>query len=316
MNLHDCLPPELRTRATTITRVGAGLSGAGVFRVEAGGKLYVLKLAGDAQPVEAWRCRLEIQRRAAAAGVAPRVVHIEEAHRAVTSAFVSDHGFAPRLHDPATRASAIELLGTTLRRVHDLALPAAAERSDPRALLATLWAALASLPLPDFVRDAVERALATTPPPCDRPLVLSHNDVNPTNLAFDGEQLVLLDWDTTGANEPFYDLAAIAVFLRLDTASCLALLAAHDGVPVTSLPERFVYDRQLVAVLCGAAFLHLARLAGHAGSTAETLDTALALDEVYPRMRAGALRIDTPDGKWAFGLALVKRGDALFREHV
>ena len=54
MNLEACLPAELRGPATTITRIAAGLSGAGVYRVEAGGQAYVLKVSTD-EPVEAWR---------------------------------------------------------------------------------------------------------------------------------------------------------------------------------------------------------------------------------------------------------------------
>ena len=104
-------------------------------------------------------------------------------------------------------------------------------------------------------------------PPASARRSSSHNDVNPTNLVYDGEKLLLLDWETAGPNDPFYDLAAIAVFLRMDEGTCLRLLAAYDGEPVAELPARFAYNRRLVAVLCGTAFLHLARHGGHAGAT-------------------------------------------------
>jgi thiamine kinase-like enzyme len=42
---------------------------------------------------------------------------------------------------------------------------------------------------------------------------LSHDDVNPTNLVYDGNRLLLLDWDNAGKNEPMYDLATISVFV-------------------------------------------------------------------------------------------------------
>ena len=62
-----------------------------------------------------------------------------------------------------------------------------------------------------FVEDAIGRMLGDDGPVCERPIVLSHNDVNPTNLVHDGERLLLLDWETAGPNEPFYDLAAISI---------------------------------------------------------------------------------------------------------
>lgn len=301
MALDECLPPALRGPTTTITKIAAGLSGAGVYRVDAGGAAYVLKVSA---PDPGWRGRIEILRRAADAGVAPAVIHVDEDRHAVVSAFVADRGFPARMMDPRTRAAAITQLGETLRRVHDLPLDDATPK-DQRAFLAQIWAALDGWTLPAFVRDAAPAMLAEAPPPADRALVLGHNDVNPTNLVLDGERLLLLDWDTAAANEPLYDLAAIAVFLRLDDAACLALLAAHDGAPVAELPARFGYDRRLVAVLCGCAFLHLARQGGHPGGELDLADV-MSLVDFYGRLRAGTLSPASPEGQWWFGLALVK----------
>jgi hypothetical protein len=67
-----------------------------------------------------------------------------------------------------------------------------------------------------------------------------------------------------------------------------------------------------VAVLCGAMFLRLASESGHAGATgAETLESTPSLADFYQRMRAGALNVATSEGKWWFGLALMKESFAL-----
>lgn len=308
MTLDALLPPILRGPSTTITPIAAGLSGAGVYRVEAAGRAYVLKVADAAEPLADWRRRASIQQAAAAARLAPPVVHTDEAGRAIVSDFVAGRPFLARFADPSTRGAALAQLGRTVRRVHDLPLPADARARDPRELLAALWSGLAGhFTLPAFVGDAVRRMLAEEPPTTERPLVLSHNDVNPTNLICDGDDLLLVDWDTAGPNDPFYDLAAISVFLRLDDAACRDLLAAHDGQPAPRLPACFTYNRRLVAVLCGAAFLHLARLAGHAGATQpETPDAAPSLGDFYQQLQSGALSLATGDGRWSFGLALVK----------
>lgn len=307
VDLTDCLPAELRAPTTTIAPIGAGMSTAAVYRVEATGTTYVLKVARDDEPIAAWRTRVAIQRAAAAAGVAPAIVHADEDRRAVVSEFIADRGAAALFADPRTRDASIALLGKTLRTVHDLPAPLDAERRDPRQLLAMLQGVLGSVELPAFARAAIADTLAAEPPPTDRAPALSHNDVNPTNLAYDGERLVLLDWDTADVHEPLYDLAAIAMFLRFEDAACAALLAAHDGAPVTEppaeLPARFTYDRRFVAVMCGAAFLHLARAAGHPG---DATGDGPALVDFYQQLRAGALSLGTPAGRWAFGLALMK----------
>jgi aminoglycoside phosphotransferase len=312
VNLEACLPTDLRGPTTTITRVATGLSGAGVYRVEAAGQAFVLKISSEGEPLEGWRRKLHIQQLAANAGLAPRVVHKDEARRAIVSAFVVDRSFPALYGDPRTREAALAQLGRTVRRVHELPLPPDANSKDPRELLATLWSGLgANFALPTFVGDAVRRELTAEAPAPERAPVLSHNDVNPTNLVYDGENLMLLDWETAGPNDPFYDLAAISVFLRMDEATCQRLLAAYDGAPVSRLPARFAYSRRLVAVLCGAMFLHLAHQSGHVGATGgETLDSTPSLSDFYQQLRTGSLSLATGDGRWGFGLALIKNSFA------
>ena len=313
MRLEDCLPAELRGPNTTIARVSAGMSGAGVYRVDVQGRLFVLKVSPEGEASGAWVARMQLLRVAADAGVAPNVVHWDESNRSVLSDFVTDRSFAALFTEPRTRDHALALLGKLLRRLHELSPPPGAARSDARAFLDGLWSGLQQgFALPSFVGKAVQRVLEEPPPAHDRALGLSHNDVNPTNLAYDGEQLFLLDWDTAGVNEPFHDLATIAVFLRMDDATCRRLIALHDDRPEAELPARFAYDRRLVAALCGAMFLHLARQGGHVGAAGhEAAETTPSLGEFYQRLRTGQLSLGTPEGRWLGGLSLLKESAAL-----
>jgi aminoglycoside phosphotransferase len=313
MSLESCLPVALRGPATTITPVAAGLSGAGVYRVDAAGESFVLKVTGEGESFDRWRGAVELQRQAAEAGLAPPVLHVDEQRRAVVNAFVVDRSFPAFFADPRTREGAIDQLGRTLRRLHSLPLLTQLPAADPRALLAAVWSALpARLLRPSFVVEAVERLLAETPPARERALVLSHNDLNPSNLVYDGQNILFLDWATAGPNDPFYDLGVIALFLRMDEATCRRLLAAYDDAPATGLSSRFVYARRLAGTLCGSLFLRLAAEGGHPGARGdETLASTATIAELYPRMRTGAFTLATPDGKWTFGLALVKASLAL-----
>jgi aminoglycoside phosphotransferase (APT) family kinase protein len=308
-DLEACLPETLRGTATTITRVGAGLSGAGVFRVDAGGRAFVLKVSDDGEGFADWRRKVQIRRDAAEAGLAPAVVHVDEERRAVLSAFVEDRSFAAFYANTATREAAVLQLGRTLRRVHALPLPAGANDRTARAFLADMWAEVRDgLPLPTFVEQTVQRALASEVPPTDRPAVLSHNDVNPSNVIYDGEHLLLLDWETAGRNDPLFDLATVSLFLRMDEATCQRLLAAYDDAPVAPIPAGLAYYRRMVAAMCGAGLLRVARINGHAGDAGAD---ALTLDEFYQRMWAGTIKVASADGQWAFGLALMKTSVAL-----
>ncbi|CAN5683842.1 hypothetical protein BH11MYX3_BH11MYX3_43280 [soil metagenome] len=304
-DLDAYLPAELRGPTTAITRIAAGLSGACVYRVDAAGNELVLKVSGEDEPLEVWRRKVQIQQLAATAGLAPRVIHADEQRRAVLSAFVVNRSFPMLFGNPATRDAAVILLGTLLRRVHDLPLPPGAEATDPLELVNSVWSMLAGFAVPAFVRGAVQRMLAEEPPARDRALVLSHNDVNPSNVIYDGEHLLLLDWDTAAPNDPLFDLAAISVFLKMDDATCLRLIAVHDDAPISALPARFTYCQRLVAVMCGTAFLHLAQRQGHPGGT-PTFDEAPGVADIHQRIRAGTLNLASAEGQWSFGLALVK----------
>src|SRR5581483_3872048 len=150
----------LRAPSTQITRITKGLSGAGVYRVEAGGQRYVLKVAAETEPLERWRRRLALQRLAAEHGLAPRVVHHDEERRAVVSEHVADRGFTARLADPRTRPAAVEMLGLLMRRVHALPLPDGAAWEDPRDTFAPVWAGVADFAVPAFARAAIDRVRA------------------------------------------------------------------------------------------------------------------------------------------------------------
>jgi aminoglycoside phosphotransferase (APT) family kinase protein len=312
MNLEELLPLDLRGPATTITRIAAGLSGAGVHRVEAAGRSYVLKVAGEGEDPADWQRALHAQKLAAEAGLTPRVVHADEQRRAVVTDFVADRSFMTFYRDPRTHEAALAQLGRTVRRIHALPLPPGALPRDPREIVAMVRDRfLAGFAIPGFVSDAIARVLAEDPPGA-APVVLGHNDLNPSNLVYDGEAILVLDWAVAAPVEAFYDLAVVSLFLRMDEATSLRLLSAYEERTLDALPARFRHMRRVAGALAGSFSLHLARQMKHPGATgAETMESALPLLEFYQQMRAGALKLGSAEGQWTFGLALVKESFAI-----
>jgi len=111
---------------------------------------------------------------------------------------------------------------------------------------------------------------------------------------------------------------SFAAFYRDPVSNSHYEAAAMDGPPSSSLeaqletqlPKRFLYDRRLIAALCGVGFLQFGFRSGYtAGANAsagQTLESTPALGEFYQKMRAGKLSLATGEGCWAFGLALVR----------
>ena len=310
-DVQAALPPDLRGPDTTVVPISGGLSGAGVWRVEAPGQPpLALKIWSAAEPLARWRRALRVVERAAEAGLAPRVVHRDEALRAVVSEFVTQP-FVAFYGNPATRAAALVLLAQALRRVHALPIDAIGESApEPRTLLADEWLPVeAAAEVPSFICATVERSLALEAPPLERARVLSHNDANPGNIVVDGERLLLVDWDHAGPNDPYYDLATVAVFLGMDEDACARLLATYDDAPLSPLPARFQYVRQLIATLGGVRFLGMAFAKGDIrAGLPSSLEEALPLIEFYQRLRTGAVSLATAEGLSLFGLALLRQG--------
>lgn len=311
-DLIECLPPALRTAATTISPVAAGNSGAGVFLVDSAGAKSVLKTTPIAEPAEVWRRAVAMQRSAAAGGLAPKVLHTDEARRAVLSELVVDRSFPAFFGNPTTRDSAIAALGRMVRGIHAIAPLPEHPTADPVGMLTTFWNGLqpdseGKHVVPIDAYDAWQRLTNERPPDADRAPVLSHNDLNPTNLVFDGERLLMFDWQTTALNDPYYDLATIAMFMRMDERTTLQLLSAYDESPVTIVPARLRYFRRMAAGLSGSAFLYVSRQRGYNEmDTSLTVEAAPTLNDIYAELRSGTLNLGMPAAQWRFGLALLK----------
>ncbi|HEY3755127.1 MAG TPA: phosphotransferase [Opitutaceae bacterium] len=307
-----CLPDALLGAEMRIERVNQGMSGAGVYRVFANGRSYVLKVARDDEAPEDWRRMTQVLTAAGKAGVGPEVVHANETTKSVVMTFIEGDSFLPTYFNPATAPKAFEDLAGTLRTIHAIPLqPGWTPKDAPVAMGYVLKGLQGNGGVPKFAEEVFERIKSSRLPPPDRPLTLCHNDLNPSNLIFANGRLMLLDWDQARPNEPFYDVAAVSLFLRMSDEQCLALLSAYERKPVASLPERFRYHRRVVAGFCGTIFLHLARLGGAPGNIDQTAQDTDSLSEAYGKLRNKLLDLSKPEDRWRFGLSFLKESLAI-----
>jgi aminoglycoside phosphotransferase (APT) family kinase protein len=129
--------------------------------------------------------------------------------------------------------------------------------------------------------------------------------MNPTNVLWDGARVWLVDWDESGLTHPYYDLAVLSMFLRLDDAVALDLLARQENAPISrQQAETFRALRRLGAILCGMMFF---RLAGDLMSVVpQRVHEAPTLLQFYARLFTGELALRSPIGQATFGAAMLK----------
>ncbi|ONI43099.1 hypothetical protein AN640_06730 [Candidatus Epulonipiscium fishelsonii] len=69
-------------------------------------------------------------------------------------------------------------------------------------------------------------------------LVLCHNDCQISNIIVGKEKTYLLDWEFSGNNDPFYDIACVG---NKDIELAIKLLSVYLGYPPTNEQKRRVY---------------------------------------------------------------------------
>ncbi len=306
------MPAEL-SRFLPVDRVGAvqsfepiptGPSGARVYAVTTERGELILKVPSNTEHAAGWEQQLRVQRRAADRGVAPEILHADEHAHAIVSRRVGGAALRFALADPGQRDVALAGVIAQLRALHAVDATGV-EEGDPIARTRGVHAAQVARPgFPAFARN-IDPVLDTIAAALDRDRrrVVSHNDVNPTNVLWDGSRAWLVDWEVAGLSHPFYDFAALAMFIRLEDEPAHALLAMQEQRTVTP-DERATFDllRRLAALLCGLTFLSLM-------PDLEALPTTPpTLADVYAELRAGRLSFADARGMGAFGSALLRNG--------
>ena len=204
------------------------------FVVEDAGRKYVVRIGGDNEPHGVVRKNeLAASRAAAAAGVAPRVIHAEPGVLVID--FIEGHTFAPEdVKNPKNLARIVDLIQRTHREIpkhlrgpgvlfwvfhvvrdyaHSLSEASSAELRQIRKLVAQ--------------SEDLEKAVG----PID--LIFGHNDLLAANIIDDGKRLWLVDWEYAGFNSPLFDLGGLASNSEMPGHLREALLRAYFGRPVT-----------------------------------------------------------------------------------
>lgn len=307
-SVRHLLPEPLIGEVTSVAPIHMGLSGAGVYEVRSTRGEYILRVQGKRNDESFWSQQLLILRRAAAHGIAPALVYADEEAHAIIMDRIAGTPLHMALADPAARHAVIGGVVAQLRALHAIDPAGIAER-DGVGYARGLWERQREREgFPGWcadigtMLDEIAAVLARDPR-----RVVSHNDINPGNVLWDGTRAWLIDWEAAGLMHPYYDIAALSTFLNLDADGGYALLALQEQIALDDdARATFVAMRRLVALAAGSIFLSLVPDLGVL--PAPTLADAPTLATFYGDMRTGALQLQTPAGQAAFGLALLRNG--------
>jgi len=204
------------------------------YRVETSAGRFVVRLHNpEALALGADHEReAQLHAAAAAAGLAPALIHVDASHRFMIMEYVAG---ALWTSQDFGRADRLQQLGGALRTLHTIAPPIVAP-FDVWAVLERHYHRLRELPeeAADFaalMSRAAEALRASGTQGRARGFV--HNDLHHSNL-IGSERLYLLDWEYAAVADPLFDLACILAYYPQAADHADALLDSTRLAPVAT----------------------------------------------------------------------------------
>ncbi|HEV2703651.1 MAG TPA: phosphotransferase [Steroidobacteraceae bacterium] len=286
-----------------------GLSGATVRAVTTTQGTYSLRIYHGDRAL--WRRSLGLQRLAADSGIAPPILHVDREAQAIVSQQIAGVPFSVVVSQPSSYEAALRSLAGILARLHSLPVP---DLQDTQALefAEGTWASqFQRAGFPVWARPLSNRLTrARESIALDGRRVLTHGDLNPTNVLWDGTRVWLVDWDGAGLGHPYLDVASAADFLNLSDEAAIAVLAMQEQSELdTRQRETFKDCRDLSRIAFGGTFLRL--IPDLTQVEFPSRHATPTLLQCFARIIAGDLSISTIKGQALVGAAFYRLCDGL-----
>ncbi|HEX2558984.1 phosphotransferase [Phenylobacterium sp.] len=274
-------------RMQDVRPVVGGASGALTYRVEAGGRAYLMRLEPPRDvmrdPDRGYAC----MRIAAEAGVAPPVRHLDPASRVAIVDFIEARPIGAFPGGPAALARAQGELIARLQATE--VFPPLRDYPD---LLAGMLAYLKTCGRyrPELFgpHEAALAQIREAYPWDPAALVSSHNDPNPGNFIFDGARLWLVDWETAFRNDPLADIAILVDHPAVAPDQAQVLVEAWLGrAPNAALQARLTLMRLMTRLYYGALMLSVGAAAHDPADDLSAMSPA----ELEAAAAAGRLKV-------------------------
>ena len=219
---------ECWSGAVTPEPLPGGLTNTNFIVLESGERYFVR--VGDDLPMHGILRfnEVAIARAAAAAGVAPEVVHSEPG--AIVFRFIDGHTLTP---EDVRSAGTLERIVPLVHAAHTqipmylrgpvLMFWVFQVVRDYAARLLEIGGDASSIPGLLVKAEALERSVGKID------IVVGHNDLLAANFIDDGDRLWLVDWEYAGFNSPLFDLGGLASNNQLSPDQEASLLEAYYG---------------------------------------------------------------------------------------
>ncbi|MDR3646299.1 MAG: phosphotransferase [Candidatus Babeliales bacterium] len=241
----------------TASVLKGGLSDSKIFRVTSESKNYVVRFLIN-KTLDERKIEIEALKRVSSSGYGPYIYYADIDKGVVIMEFLQNQNISEELRNSE---SLYILLANLLKNIHachktnltdnntkvfddiykDIQdLNNVSNQHIPLEKLLTIT---------QIIQQAVTNHLTTA---------LCHNDLNPNNILFLGNQFKAIDYEHAAQNEPYYDVATVAVFYCFRTSDEHLLLTRYlDKEPSAQAMSKLYLIEQLVWINYALAFLKM-----------------------------------------------------------
>nr|WP_255484702.1 phosphotransferase [Mucilaginibacter sp. X5P1] len=314
--LHTLIPPSnlaavenalLQTFNTTVVKeivlLAGGLSASTVFKIVVNDQHYVLKVDSPTAFIDDQL--LSCMEIAAEAGIAPPVYYLNKAAGITITGFIKNTPLQSAFKSPDVL---LPELVKTIRQIHELP-PFPTENNLVNTVDGLIAQFKVSRMLTGPVFDecfAYYDEIRKHYPWGDTDKVLSHNDLNPNNIIFDGEKIWIIDWDAAFKNDRYVDLAITANFFVTNDEHENIFLETYFGNSLTNYHRaRFFLMRQICRLVYAMLMFKRAHTSNRSGIGDDPVMGNISLKDVKEKLGAGKLSLASYEGQLLFGKALI-----------
>lgn len=286
--------------ADEISLLTGGLSTALIYRIGVRGEACVLRIVLRSGGIHDAAREFACVRAASEAGIAPELLYANATDGVSISRLIEAR--------PPVGVAVVPQLVRMIKQVHELPLFPAADnhlenvdvficRGKESGLLPAASVA-AYVDLYEEIRRAY--------PGHDPDLVSSHNDLNPTNILFDGTRFWFVDWEAAFAGDRYADLATIANYFVYSDEAEEELLRGYFGDSADDYHRaRLFLMRQVCHLCCGMVFLQLASTTKPADVETDAEMKSAGLSQFYGMLRAGQVALGSYEGQLLYAKVLL-----------
>lgn len=264
--LDEAIKDRFKQSWQALERLSQGLSGAVLYKLEIGEKVYIARLSDPNDPHQNLEREFAAMQLAAKEEIAPQVYYANSQTGLVLMDYIEPASFSAAAFREAGR---VECFAQMLRKVHE-GEPFLADSSMFEKVEAIYALLPEDLQEGDLFRQGLALKQRLEPLLSDSAdLKPCHCDINPTNVLWDGKRFWLIDWGLASEQNFYFDLACWVNFFGFYSERLAkGFLEAYFGRELNSVEqEKFKLMQVFVSVFYGFIFSYFASMTGERLST-------------------------------------------------